>query len=714
MKKAKQARKNKSKVKSKQQAKVPVINEDKTTFSGIKRPLLYFILFAAAFALYANSIPNEFAFDDMIVITDNDFTKSGISGIPEIFKNDYLAGMYRKGTRMYRGGRYRPLSLVLFAIEYQFFGENPHVNHFMNVLLFAISCVLLFMVLDKLFLYFTYHRQNKLYPHNVWFFSLPFVATMLYIAHPIHTEVVANIKGRDEIMAFLGGLATLWFSIKYVESNRKKYGIYTGIAFLLALLSKENAITFLAIIPLSIYFFDKSIVKAQSKSNQKKYKNKSPLLKYAMLSVPLLTAVLLFFIMRHAAVGEIEKKVSENLMTNPFLEASINQRYATTLYTLGLYLKLLIIPYPLTFDYYPYHILLVKFSDYQSIISLVLYIALLFVAIYKTKSKHIVAYGIWFYLITLSPVSNVFFPVGVFMSERFLYMASLGYCIVVAYFIVYYIPLITKRLFSEKTKSLLVLRSALTGILAILIIVYSIKTISRNTVWKNNFTLFTTDVKTSSNSLKSTAAAGEQLYIKAKNTDSVALKKQYYPLAEKYFKTTVKIYPEYIYVLMYLARIQINYHHDIDKAMQYYKQVLAINPDYDDVYNEVEKILENNSNIDKKLNIYRELYEINPNRYEVNYNLGALYGAYKNDLQKSIFYLERAIKFNPKSKRAFSDLGVAYGVYGNFQNAAQMLEMALRLDPDDTATMNNLSHIYRQLGKHQKAIELQKRIKELN
>ncbi len=712
MKKVKHNRK--SKVKGKQQSEVPAIKEDKTKFMGIKRPVLYFILFATAFALYANSIPNEFAFDDMIVITDNDFTKSGIAGIPEILTNDYLAGMYRKGTRMYRGGRYRPLSLVLFAIEYQFFGENPHVNHFMNVLLFALSCVLLFMVLDKLFLYFTHQKQSKLYPRKLWFFSLPFVATMLYIAHPIHTEVVANIKGRDEIMAFLGGLATLWFCIKYVESHRKKYIIYTGIVFLLALLSKENAITFLAIIPLSIYFFDKSIVKTQNKSKRTKGKSNSPLLKYALLVIPLLAAVLLFFIMRQAAVGEVEKKITENLMTNPFLEASNNQRYATTFFTLGLYLKLLFVPHPLTFDYYPYHINLIKLSDFKAIIPLILYIGLLFIAIYKTRSKHIVAFGIWFYLITLSPVSNVFFPVGVFMSERFLFMASLGFCIIAAYFMVYYIPLISKRLSSPGSNHILhTLRLVLTGILTVLFIVYSIKTISRNPVWKNNFTLFTTDVKTSSNSLKSTAAAGEQLYIKAKNSDSLALKKEYYPLAEKYFKTTVKIYPEYIYVLMYLARIQINYYQDTDKAMQYYKRVLAINPDYNDVYKEVEKILENSPDIDKKLSIYHELYEINPNRYEVNYNLGALYGAYKNNLQKSIFYLERAIKFNPKSKRAFSDLGVAYGVYGNFQNAAQMLEMALRLDPNDTATMNNLAHIYRQLGKHQKAIELQKRIKDL-
>ena len=89
---------------------------------------------------------------------------------------------------------------------------NPVYGHLTNAVMYALTSVVLFLVLIRLF-----PPDQKRY----WFFSLPFIATLLWTAHPLHTEVVANIKGRDEIMSLLFALASLYFSIKFLEDKSK-------------------------------------------------------------------------------------------------------------------------------------------------------------------------------------------------------------------------------------------------------------------------------------------------------------------------------------------------------------------------------------------------------------------------------------------------------------------------------------------------------------
>ncbi|MEN9445236.1 MAG: hypothetical protein RIS47_2127, partial [Bacteroidota bacterium] len=146
---------------------------------------IYLILILFATGLYLNTVPNKYAFDDSISVTENTFTKEGISGIGKILSTDYLMGMWGREMKMYAGGRYRPLSLVSLAIEYEFFGENPHVSHLVNALLYGLTAFLLFLVLSKLFV----RHPWGIGKDNPWYLGLPFIITLLFIAHPLHTEV---------------------------------------------------------------------------------------------------------------------------------------------------------------------------------------------------------------------------------------------------------------------------------------------------------------------------------------------------------------------------------------------------------------------------------------------------------------------------------------------------------------------------------------------
>ncbi|MDX1479693.1 MAG: glycosyltransferase family 39 protein, partial [Saprospiraceae bacterium] len=358
------------------------------------------------FLCYANTLPHGYTQDDAIVITDNMYTKDGISGIPGLLTKDTFFGFFKTEgkSRLVSGGRYRPLTPVMFAVEYELFGESPFIGHLINVLLYCLTGVLIFHVL-------LWMGQRTAWPDRAWHFAM--IGAGLFLVHPLHTEVVANIKGRDEIMSLLLSLTALWLMLRALpKPNLKQTGL-AMLAFLGALLSKENAITFLAIIPLTLVFFART-----------------SWMKAVRATLPFLAVAVLFLVIRGQVIGWEFGDTPRELLNNPFLKIEngqyvdfdIGEKLATITYTLGKYLQLLFFPHPLTHDYYPRHIDLMQWGDWQALLSLLAYLALVAAVVMGWRKRHVHVFGILFYLITLSIVSNVVFPVGTNMSERFAYM----------------------------------------------------------------------------------------------------------------------------------------------------------------------------------------------------------------------------------------------------------------------------------------------------
>ena len=373
------------------------------------------IISLLALGLYIQSLSFDYVLDDSILIVNNKFTQNGIKGIPDIFRYESFKGYFGDQKEMVEGGRYRPFSLATFALEKTITGGDKAISHLINVLLYVLTGIFLYRVL-----LFMFPRARSGINESKWFFTLPFVAVILFIAHPLHVEVVANVKGRDEIFALLGEAGVLYFTFRYLADEKKKFLVYSFLCFFLGILSKENVITFLAIVPITAYFFTNS-------SRAQKIK----------IMLPLFAGTLIYLFIRYQVLGYLfSGQEITNLMNNPFYGMSFGEKTATIFYTLLLYLKLLVYPHPLTHDYYPYHIPIMHWTDWAPILSLLLHLALVFVIIKGWKKKSVLAYAILFYLIALSIVSNLFISVGTFMNERFVYHASLGFCIAVAWVLV--------------------------------------------------------------------------------------------------------------------------------------------------------------------------------------------------------------------------------------------------------------------------------------
>ena len=351
-------------------------------------------LFLFGFLLYANTLSHDYVMDDAIVITDNMYTQEGFSGIPGILTKDTFYGFFKEEgkSNLVLGGRYRPFTLIMFAIENGIFGNTPFIGHLINVLLYAFTGVLLYLIFLRLM------KSQKSEPFRA---LVPLIAAAIFIAHPLHTEAVANIKGRDEIMALIGALGALYYMLRAYDTKIFKYLILALVSFFIGLMSKENTITFLAVIPLVFWYFTKA--------------PKSYALKQAAW---LLIPTLLFLIIRSSVLDLNFGAEPMELMNNPFVKISGNsyipfssaERFATILFTLGLYLKLLFFPHPLTHDYYPRHIDIMSFSDWQVIISLIAYLVMFYFAISGLKKKSIWSFSSIFFIATLSIVSNIVFP----------------------------------------------------------------------------------------------------------------------------------------------------------------------------------------------------------------------------------------------------------------------------------------------------------------
>lgn len=621
----------------------------------INKKLHLIILFVFGFLLYANTITHDYTQDDAIVINDNDFVKKGFSGIGEILGNDTFLGFFKVKKNLVAGGRYRPLSLVTFAVEYQFFGESPTVSHFINVVLYALTGMLLYLVVLQFF-----HNKST---SEGYFIAL--ATAMLFLAHPIHTEAVANIKGRDEIMALLGSLGALYFAMKYALKGDFVQLIFAGICFFLGILSKENTITFLAVIPLAIFTFTKTEAS-----------------KIGISTSVLVAFAAAFLIIRSSILGDaanLTANANMELMNNPYLkwtgsqyvDFSSGEKFGTIFYTLGKYLVLLIFPHPLTHDYYPPQIPMMTFADGQVIFTLLIYIGAGIYALMRLPKKDPIAFGVIYFIATLSVVSNLVFPIGTNMGERFMFMPSVGVCLIAA--------VLLHKLTNKKIANWSDLKLAL-PIIALFLVGFSLKTVVRNMAWKNNYTLFSTDIQTSINSAKLNNSMAGITSEEAIKPENAAKKQQMLNDAIRYGLKARELHPTYANPNVIIGNAYL-YLGDYQKSIEFYDYTLRITGEGSSDYT--------NALNNKKVALANIKPEYLTKQGEALAN---------QQFAEAIRIGEQAIAAGNISVELFGQQGAAYGASGQHQKALEMFQKVLQLDPNSAQGYLNMGYAYQGLG----------------
>ena len=617
-----------------------------------------YILFFVPIAIYLSTASFDYALDDGLYITSNNYTQKGFPGIIDHLTNEALTGFYGEQRNILTGGRYRPLAPITYTIEYALFGLKPGVSHLINAILYG------YLVLGLFNLFNRYSASES--SEELLFFGL-----LLFATHPIHAEVVANIKGRDQIMAMLFIVGSTRQVLTYLGGNKKAL-FAAGILFFLALLSKESSITFLPLLPLSFYFFDR-------------YELKSMVTPFIVL----LGTSIIWFVLRALVIQGFESVEATTILNDPFLHAGPEERYATLFAVLIIAIKLLLFPFPLTHDYYPFHIELQQWDSPMVWAGIILFILGLTGSILGIAKRKSLGFWLFFFAATYSISSNVFFNIGSFFNERFLFEASLAICFLLSGLIVTYIP--------RQSKYLLIAVS----------LIFSVLAVNRSFAWKDNYTLFTTDVQTSAKSVKSLIAAGGSLLDAAVVNKNPKTRMEQLNLSIDYLEKATSLLPTETNGFRLLGNAYYQRDGISMELVSAYKSGFQLIPGDQFLTDNILIILRSSRNSAKKRVAFGGTFkaELETNA-EYHYMMGLLYGQEIGDLNKGLAYFKKAGSLDNSNVKYINKIGLVQGLMGNYEESITTFERSLEIEPFNAEALDGAAAGYFKMGNATKAEEL--------
>ena len=512
-----------------------------------KNRLVYSIIIVFAFLLYGNSISHNYSLDDdLITSTDrykHPLVEQGISGLIPILKSNYAVNQEQNYD-------YRPISTYSYAIEWTLFGESEnhvHISHFINVVLYSLIGLVLFQFLNLLF-----GKGHEL-------FNL--LITLLFLAHPMHTEVVNSLKNRDELLSLLFALLATIQTLKFIDKKHFLYLISASLLLLLSILSKKSSMPFIVLIPLTIYFFRSVSWK-----------------KIGGVALLLFSARIIVSIMK---ISLIEKSKERDFLfiENPLFEASFWERIPSYFYTNYLYLEKFIFPYDLNY-YYGFNTLpIVGYSNLWFFISFAIFAILFAYAIWTFKAKSILSYSILFFFLSIGGAANLLYPmVGIF-AERLAFCGSIGLCILLTAGIFKLFKLnLNDKLTREKSKKIYLSFGAI-------LLIMSTLTIQRNPAWKDKMSLYLADAQSLKNSAKANSLLGQELQFQAAKSfgnDPTNLE-NFIPRIDSayyYYELALLTYPSYIQMYNNQASIKSQYYQDFMSARELLGKAIKIDPSF--------------------------------------------------------------------------------------------------------------------------------------
>jgi protein O-mannosyl-transferase len=663
------------------------------------RNRLSVILFCLTFIVFGNSIYNEYALDDEFYTAgSNKLTQKGVKGIKEIFSTRTFSN--NDGS----GYSYRPVALTSFAIEIQLFGEKARTSHFINVLIYAFTLILLFSILKRWF-------KNQ----GDWF---SFFVCLIFLAHPLHTEVVANIKCRDELLAFFFVLVTIRLVWMHLETGKAWLWPLMGVAFLLAVLSKTSIAAFFLLIPVSVWYFaDVSWKKA------------------ALYLLPMIGAVLVVKFVLLSRIPEMSRTLQG--FENPVGTMSVSQRFATAAYVMGRYLYLMFIPFPLIFYYGLNEVPVCTWSNPIVILSVIVHLALIGWMIIELRKKSVIGFGILLYGANLILFSNLAGPAPGIMAERFAYSASLGFVIVLVA-LLFRITKAESSSFSWKSPQY----SRVRNIVLLLVVVFGIRSIVRNEAWQDKETLYRNDVELAPESAKINmllasllSSQGAQLSFESQRhlqfaqqlmqqgqqqaaaiqQDSARIiRDQSYATfreARQYYMQATTVFPDYYTAWSNLGTAYY-FTHEYRGGIPFFKKAIEINPDYAEAYFNLgmsyEQIARTKTDtnlalLDSSFYFFEQGLLHDSSYVNSAEQLSRLIFTYRKDSAMALHVLNKAAEDNPKSDVPWNAMSSIFFQSKDTASGLLALETAARLNPDNFNRLANLANYYYSKGNTAKA-----------
>lgn len=601
-------------------------------------------LFICAVLLYANTLTFGFVLDDVAVITKNKFVQHGISGIPDILTTFYWQGYWEQNT-----GLYRPLSLISFAVEWEISPDNPFIHHLSNIILYALSITVLYRLLLKLL-----HKYTPL---------LSAATCLVFAMHPLHTEVVSNIKSKDEILCFL------FFALMANDVLRHKKMTWIGtMYFFLALLSKESAVMFLPAIFLMLLMFTEANAKTISKQ-----------LIPAVIVTGIWTTAR-FFILKNAPAHIPYTYADNSLLACD----NILSQKLTAITILGKYLLQFILPLQFSYDYSFNQIPCATFSDANLWMALAIIMLLIIVAIKTFSTKPAISFGILFFFLTILPVSNLLFNIGTTKADRLMFTPILGLLIALMYFVFHLTSQLTKATLSSKP-------AVIATTIAVLCFALSFE---RSTAWASNYNLFTTDINNAPNSGRVNYNYGTLLLNSGPDTADFSKALQYLETANTIDSNDYNT----------VCNLGVAYYKNqrYDDAIRSLRKAAAMNSKNGSTYLNLADVYFTTQIWDSAAKYYTTAIDLNARNAQTHNKAGTAFFN-RSQYVNAVKMFEAGLKLYPDNSEMLINYGNALAMLKNYTSALSAFEKAYTQDRKQTKALYFMGLTYQHIGKQKEA-----------
>lgn len=591
-------------------------------------------------------------------------------------------------------------------------------RHFNNVWMYLLAILLLYLVFSNYVF-----RTNQ---------DMAFLATLLFLIHPLNTETVAVVCRRDEILSLLFTAFTFLFSFKFLETKKTFHAILAAVGLFLAMLSKEYGVMLLVlvpigahtlfekvsfkgtwilvvifivsaillyvvktkgIIPIGLNYFSTGIlivivfIGAMILANKKFIETKG----MAFLMLFLFSSFIIYLFIRFNAVNVGRTVVDTEILNNPYAFASGEEQFATKATILLYYLKLLFYPAVLLCDY-SYSVISYKhFTDWAFIFSILIHLSLLIIAIKLAIKRHVMGFAISCYLAYLLVIGNIIYNISATMNEHLIFHSTIGFAIALSWLIIRLIDKLKLKPFVSK----LTLNTAL----LLLIIVFGCKVTERNKDWSNDVTLFLKDADKAPNSVIILGNAGAR-WIDLSDTreiTGVSLPGQDTTVFNNYNGTLHISEQELI-----KGGFKTKREAALNKGINYIKRAVDLHPKYINGYLNLGLAYYKLNKHDSAVFYWKmaeALYPSNPylrNYYEVAGN------AYKQkgdelfeskDYDKAIKAYTRCVVIDRNNTDALNGIGACYFNLQNNKKAKSLFMRVLVIDPKNSNAKTALENL---------------------
>ena len=603
-------------------------------------------------AVYLNSLHNQFVFDDLPLIRDNP-SISKLARIPH-----YLLSGIDKAP-------YRPLRWISYAIDYQFSGLNPVAYHISNIAYHLLTVITIYLTIAAM----------------TGSGSTAFFAACLFAVHPVHTDSVTYISGRRDILSTLFYILGFFLFLRSRQKNRPGLLILALASYLLAIASKEMAVT----LPAMFFFYD--FINNLSAEGPLFRRCAAALKKiaarYKLFYLCFLTPAVLFTCYK-VLIKSPSNKIG-------FYGGELDIQLLTLGKILVYYIKQLSFPITLIADYsfnsFP---LATSFFEPATFLSILLLCLIALVTVRLLLTDAVMAFAIIWFFVTLLPVCHIF-PHHELLAEHYLYLPSFGFVLLASL-------LITRASAHLRWKYPVYTLFALT------IVLFSLRTVYRNYDWKDSFTIWSKTVKTVPSCVRAINNLGIEYYNRkdyetAKSLYQRAIKLQ--PAYEKAYYNLGNVYKEekdYERALaMYEKAAELNpkniknwnnlgnayaIQKKFPEAIKAYRRALEGKPDYAEAYNNLGNVYRGLQDFDQAIAHYEKALTLNRGYIDAYYNLADTYTSLKRD-EQSVEVLLQAVQKIPFLPAIYYRLGAAYEKTSQYDKAIEVYEKGVQLNPGD-------------------------------